>query len=705
MQQDFPKFDTKQFATYEGENPFILQLIEKFSNDMNFNLTAFENEYLVNNFKYCGYVFPRMQINVGTITEKRIQNEFTLNRAVPHIHADTLVGETEEWYHVSCLTQKGTIYFWLFKAEIGNLYELVYTRNSQIVFESLNAKFNGKNLMTHQERAVDFLAYHKRCFLLDTAGNGKTYSSIAAAIATNCQKILIVCLSGLKKNWSLELKEWSETPKIINGENNWSDTPSRFTIINFDILANYHQKGKGKTSLLMLEKFDCIIVDEIQKIKNTTTQRSKVLADLCAAKSVKYVWGLSGTPIEKNEDFLNLCINLNISVSDLIYTSKDYHYLEYSVKNEEFIARYCHGFKVFPKYGKRPFWVKGKKVDGIMQHNSNTHELHQRTKHLQLRRHTQNSVEGFPDKTRDKLWTTFTSKEQQEYDELFDNYLQVKGLNDEVDKLFALKMKELKVIFTENQKSYDFEKYVFRCVNDLNKIKDQTTRFNDSHENIVKSYADNTLTKIEKIIANYQEHIIKCEKLEKEEKIDQITKFEVKIPKDIEKNRVLIETILLRQYLAIKKVPHTTKFVKDEIEDGNNVIIFTHFIEEFNLLASNFKSNGVVVQSGWSTEKKQAAIDEFMSNPKKKVIIGNITTLGTGFNITKADVVMFNSPNWNGGEHEQAEKRAWRIGRKKLVQCYYHLFDGSIEERVFDISENKKTNSEIFLGDEKSVSI
>jgi SNF2 family DNA or RNA helicase len=701
MQQELPSFDTKQFATYDGENPFILQLIERFSNDINFNLTMFENEYLVNNFKYSGYGFPRMQINVGSATEKRIQKEFALDRAVPHVYVDTLIGETEEWYHTSCRTQKGLVYFWLFKVEIGNLYELVYTHNSQIDFEALNAQFNGKNLMTHQERAVDFLAYHKRCFLLDTAGNGKTYSSIAAAIATDCQKILIVCLSGLKKNWSLELKEWSETAKVISGENNWSDTPSRFTIINFDILANYHQKGKGKTSLLLAEKFDCIIVDEIQKIRKTTSQRSKVIADLCASQSVKYVWGLSGTPIAKNEEFLNLCMNLNISISDLIYTPKHYHYLEYSVKNADFIERYCYGLR--PK-GNRTFWVKGKKVDGIMQHNSNTHELHQRTKHLQLRRRTENSVEGFPDKTRDKLWTTFTSKEQQEYNELFDNYLQVKGLNDEVDKLFALKMKELKTIFTENQKFYDFEKYVFRCVNDLNKIKDQTTRFNDSHENIVKSYADNTLAKIEKIIANYREHIIKCEKLEKEEKIDQITKFEVKIPKDIEKNRVLIETILLRQYLAIKKVPHTVKFVKDEIEDGNNVIIFTHFIEEFNLLAANFKSNGVMVRGG-STEKKQAAVDEFMTNPKKNVIIGNITTLGTGFNITKADVVMFNSPNWDGSEHEQAEKRAWRIGRKELVKCYYHLFDGSIEERVFDISENKKTNSEIFLGDEKSTPI
>jgi SNF2 family DNA or RNA helicase len=80
-----------------------------------------------------------------------------------------------------------------------------------------------------------------------------------------------------------------------------------------------------------------------------------------------------------------------------------------------------------------------------------------------------------------------------------------------------------------------------------------------------------------------------------------------------------------------------------------------------------------------------------------KVIVGNIRTLGTGHNITKGDVAIINSPDWNSGEHEQAEGRSWRIGRTEDVTVYYCLFENTHEEEVFERSKQKKDNKDIIL--------
>ena len=99
-----------------------------------------------------------------------------------------------------------------------------------------------------------------------------------------------------------------------------------------------------------------------------------------------------------------------------------------------------------------------------------------------------------------------------------------------------------------------------------------------------------------------------------------------------------------------------------------------------------------------SPEKKQEKIDLFQNSEDIRVIVGNIKTLGTGHNLTKGDIVIVNTPNWNSGEHEQSEDRAWRLGRTDEVNVYYALFEGTHEEDVYNRSISKKENKEILLG-------
>lgn len=705
--KELPQFNTKELSKYNGHNPLILQIRQRYINSNDFSLTSFENEYLIRNFRFSGYDFKRIKISLNPEgkTAKRIKSEYNLDKIVDSTSLDTIIGETSDLYHVSCRMAKEIIYFWLYKDEIGDLYEIINNMNMPIDVEYINGMMDGKRLKQHQVDGTSFLVNQMRAFLFDTVGAGKTYTSIAATIAAKCKKVLIICLSGKKRDWQHELKVFGLDCKIIDGKGvsskgvgNWDYTDKQYTIINFDIISSHLETGrvtKNKPKLhrpLLDEKYDCIIVDEIQRVKSSSTARSKTISILTASNSVKYVFGLSGTPIEKNLDFANICLNLNIGISDLLYTSYNHDYRSIQYKLDDFKVFYCHGFKVKSNGVKPEFWILGKKTKDGVEYNSNTYELRQRMKFKQRRIKTENVVEGFPLKTREKLWYNLSSKETKEYDELFEMYVKSKNLRELADK----DLMKASLTIQKDMTNSEIEKYYYQFVSEINRHIDDTKGLNSFYEGVVKKH-------IEELTLKFQEMCDNKRLLNKsldEEEIKRIReKLKIWKPSDLESYREIIETMLLRQYLAIKKVPHILQFIKEEIECGNNVIVFTHFIEELALFEKGLKSDIAVIVH--NNSNKQQMVDEYMSNDKKKVIVGNITSIGTGLNITKADVVVFGTPNWNGGEHEQAEGRTWRIGRDGAVRCYYPTFENTLEERVFYIAEQKQKNTSIFF-DEKS---
>lgn len=649
MEYKYEEFNLTQLNNYVGDNPFILEIEKKYRTCKNYTPTPFENEYLIKNFKLHPHEFKLLEVEIGDKTKERIKLEYNIDKVSPIVKLDSIVGETDEWYHVKCTMSGGReVYFWLYKKEVGNLYEKNYTRIS-VDFDSLNRYFE-YTLYDYQETGVQFLLHNKRCFLLDDMGSGKTHTSIAATI-NNCKKVLIVCQHGKQIDWQRELQRWGQKSKIIwTGKIGWDDSDVKYTIIGNHVMHKFHEsktKKKKNEDLyrpLEQEEYDCIIVDEMQFFKNPKSNRSKVLNDLCCQSSVEYVWAMSGTLIEKNEEFYNVCRILNVSINDLILSANDFHYLEWFPAYEDFLRRYCGGHKIVPRNGKRSFWVR--------QGNTNTEELHQRVKHLMRRRITHKSHKDFPDKFEDQLFYKLTLAQQKKYDKLFNKFLIDEGILDEHNKLLQ---------------------------------KAETARKN--FETGIDNNDWKMLAKLRKISEDKQK--------EASDFYDKWIKLEN-----------LISASLTRQFLALKKIPHTVNFIKHEIELGNNTIIFTNFIEELEKLAKDLEKSSknvdgkiVVIRGGLAAGKKQALIDEYMDNDEKFVLIGNIESIGTGFNITKADNIYFNSLPWRSDVVKQGIARSWRIGRKYSVNVWYPTFENTFEEEVYRIVTSKSENRDIFHGD------
>lgn len=147
-------------------------------------------------------------------------------------------------------------------------------------------------LRPFQVAGIEFLTKTKRAILADEMGLGKTVQAICTAEALNCNKILVICPSALKRNWENEIVKWGTEGTVILVEGDKADReaqisePSTWKIMNYEQIRIHNDVLKGS-------KWDMVILDEAHKIKNRKALTTK------AVKSLKttHALALTGTPI------------------------------------------------------------------------------------------------------------------------------------------------------------------------------------------------------------------------------------------------------------------------------------------------------------------------------------------------------------------------------------------------------------------------
>ena len=70
---------------------------------------------------------------------------------------------------------------------------------------------------------------------------------------------------------------------------------------------------------------------------------------------------------------------------------------------------------------------------------------------------------------------------------------------------------------------------------------------------------------------------------------------------------------------------------------------------------------------------------------------------GTGLNLTAADTVIHYDPWWNPAVENQATDRAHRIGQDKSVFVYKFIAKGTVEERILDLQNRKRSLASALL--------
>ena len=155
----------------------------------------------------------------------------------------------------------------------------------------------------------------------------------------------------------------------------------------------------------------------------------------------------------------------------------------------------------------------------------------------------------------------------------------------------------------------------------------------------------------------------------------------------------------VRQVIATEKIKQTIELCENILEQGKKVIIFTNFTQDLQTIYQHFGKKAVYLDGSCSKIHRQNAVDEFQTNEKISVFVGNLKAAGVGITLTAAEAVIMNDLSFVPSDHSQAEDRAYRYGQKSNVSVYYPIFENTIEGIIYDILQNKKNVFETVMGD------
>ncbi|MCA9089933.1 MAG: DEAD/DEAH box helicase [Planctomycetaceae bacterium] len=192
----------------------------------------------------------------------------------------------------------------------------------------------------YQYEGIAWLFSQKCALLADEMGLGKTMQTITALRlllrAGQVRRVLMVCPKPLIPNWQREFKTWAEEIPVTTVEGDgarrkmiWQMPGAQVLLCNYEVVVRDFQamldecdspdakrrdglgriiKGAGKTDITdrsapttidtPLPKFDLVVLDEAQRIKNRDAVTSKVIRSIPRKRSLC----LTGTPIENRAE-------------------------------------------------------------------------------------------------------------------------------------------------------------------------------------------------------------------------------------------------------------------------------------------------------------------------------------------------------------------------------------------------------------------
>ena len=157
-------------------------------------------------------------------------------------------------------------------------------------------------LLPYQLDGIAFAAGAGRAVLADDMGLGKTIQGVGVAELlarqADIRKVLVVCPASLKSQWRNEIERFSgRSVQLIVGAG--AHREAQYANGAFFTICNYEQVLRDLDAIEQA-RWDLIVLDEGQRIKNWEAKTSRVMKGLRSP----YALVLSGTPLENRLDEL-----------------------------------------------------------------------------------------------------------------------------------------------------------------------------------------------------------------------------------------------------------------------------------------------------------------------------------------------------------------------------------------------------------------
>ncbi len=150
------------------------------------------------------------------------------------------------------------------------------------------------------------------------------------------------------------------------------------------------------------------------------------------------------------------------------------------------------------------------------------------------------------------------------------------------------------------------------------------------------------------------------------------------------------------------KLTRFDELVTELLDQGERALVFTQFREMGELLVQHvgeqFHVRPPFLHGGVSRTGRDRMVDTFQVGEGSPLLIVSLKAGGTGLNLTAASQVIHYDRWWNPAVEDQATDRAWRIGQHRTVNVHKLVCEGTVEERIGVVIDDKRKLADAVVG-------
>ena len=150
------------------------------------------------------------------------------------------------------------------------------------------------------------------------------------------------------------------------------------------------------------------------------------------------------------------------------------------------------------------------------------------------------------------------------------------------------------------------------------------------------------------------------------------------------------------------KLARFDELVDELLDVGERALVFTQYVTMGNLLvrhlAARFGWTVPFLSGSVARTRRDALVAAFQAGQGPPLLLVSLKAGGTGLNLTAASQVIHYDRWWNPAVENQASDRAWRIGQRQVVTVHKMVCEGTVEERIAQLIDDKQALADVVVG-------
>lgn len=163
----------------------------------------------------------------------------------------------------------------------------------------------------------------------------------------------------------------------------------------------------------------------------------------------------------------------------------------------------------------------------------------------------------------------------------------------------------------------------------------------------------------------------------------------LKIKPDPAAENALTEINRIKMELALLKVPATIEFIKNILEQGEKVVVFSDYVEPTKQIFEAFKDKAILYHRDLDPEERKELQDRFQNDPSIKVFVATMRLASVALTLTAASHCVQNDMPFEPGTLLQSEDRLHRMGQKKTVNIYRMVAENTLDDQITKLLTKK----------------